>query len=137
MPGAWLQGESKASRPGQQIVVCDNLKRGPMNNVDILHSFLRWSGEHLSRQLDGVEAGIADQSIENVAWARIRSRNTISGIKLRDTGDYYVEILPLDDVESDLAKFGSLGSDCDFSGAFSDFIEEVKRSDRRKVDRMG
>lgn len=97
----------------------------------ILSEFLVWAKETLPHSNEKVSFGIADQKIENIAWARIETDHTVSGIKIWDTSDFYLEILRLDQEEPVLARFGMIHSGQSFSDAFMDFficIEKIEAS---------
>ncbi len=102
-----------------------------MEKEGLLNNFLIWAKIYVSPNFKKSEFGLADQSIENVAWAKIVTVNTVSGIKIWDTGDFYLEILALDQEVPELAEFGSVQEPFDFSSSFSQFFKRIRDTDSR------
>lgn len=100
-------------------------------NIELFVEFQKWIQGEISREFPDIEFGVADQSVENVAWLNLNTKETISGIKIWSTGDYYCEILTLDKKEPEMAVFEKLEKDQDFSAAFSAFLNRIRIIDDR------
>lgn len=96
-------------------------------------TFQKWIQNEVSQKFPNAECGIADQNVENIAWLKLNTKGTISGIKIWDTGDYYCEILTLDKEEPDMAVFKKMGSDLNFSDEFSIFLERILAIDAQAL----
>lgn len=99
-------------------------------DISLFQSFKDWVENDVRKKFPKCECGVADQNIENVAWLKLDTKGTISGIKLWSTGDYYSEILTFDKEEPDMALSGKLPMDPDFSVAFSHFFDRVLEIDQ-------
>lgn len=100
------------------------------DSLSLFQSFTNWIETDIRQKFPNCEFGIADQEIENVAWLKLDTKGTISGIKLWSTGDYYCEILTFDKEEPDMALSDKLSIDPDFSVAFSRFLDRVVEVDQ-------
>ena len=93
--------------------------------LELLEAFASWAHADVLPAFPGAKVGIADQDIENIAWLHIETQQTICGIKLWDTGDYYLEVLTLTYEDPALAEFGELPEQVGFSEAFKPLFEKI------------
>ncbi len=97
-----------------------------MSDNKILQSFQKWAESEVRLTYPNVETGIADPRMENIAWLSIETSNCIASIKLWDTGDYYLEILPIVDTPSDVTEFGIIDEGLSFGETFSEFFRRIQ-----------
>ena len=98
--------------------------------LSLFQSFKNWVDSDVRKEFPSCEFGVADQEVDNVAWLKLDTKRTISGIKLWRTGDYYCEILTFDKEEPDMALSDKLSTAPDFSAAFSRFLDRVVEIDQ-------
>ena len=97
---------------------------------------MRADGAHLFRFLLLKELNVRAhlyQNIENIAWLRINSQHTISGLKLWDNGRFYCEILSMDQEEPVLAELRDISTDETFSDAFQIFFDKISAIERQAI----
>lgn len=99
------------------------------DDKSIFQSFRDWVDTDVIVRFQGCEFGIADQDVENVAWLKLNTKGTISGIKLWSTGHYYCEILTLDKEEPDMAVREELPINPNYSDVFRRFLDRILEID--------
>jgi len=97
---------------------------------ELYQSFKNWVEIEVRPKFQDCEFGISDQQIENIAWLKLNTKGTISGIKLWSTGDYYCEILTLEQDDPDMALSGKLPQEPNYSATFFQFLKRISEIDR-------
>lgn len=91
----------------------------------ILTLFAQWANAKEIPTAFNVNVGIEDQEMEDVAWLRFDTPNTVSSIKIWSSGYYYIEILTIQHEDPLLAEFGECGPQLDFSVEFARLFDRI------------
>jgi len=91
----------------------------------IFTEFIDWSKTLNSDFFSKIDAGIADQDIENIAWLNIDTKRALSNITLWDTGDYLITIDSITQENPVFTRRGTLGDPYNFQTVFHEFFETI------------